>query len=94
MRSRNDPVEKNRLLDEIQQVQRAQKAGVKPNLAALRWAGKPHEQAHGGRRLPLALPRLPEVVLPPRPKALRGVMWCAYSDYYSVRNPTYLCIYP
>ena len=28
----NDPVEKNRLLDEIQQVQRAQKAGVKPNL--------------------------------------------------------------
>lgn len=28
----NDPVEKNRLLDQIQQVQRAQKAGVKPNL--------------------------------------------------------------
>ncbi|WP_455122741.1 ABC transporter permease [Rothia mucilaginosa] len=77
----NDPAEKNRLLDEIQQVQRAQKAGVKPNLggASTGEAGKPHEQAHGARRLLLALPRLPrlKVVLPPRPKALRGVMWLA-----------------
>lgn len=69
----NDPAEKNRLLDEIQQVQRAQKAGVKPNFggASAGESGKPHEQAHGARRLLLALPRLP------RPKALRGVMWLA-----------------
>ncbi len=83
----NDPVEKNRLLDEIQQVQRAQKAGVKPNLggASAGEAGKPHEQAHGGEKAtagstaPAATttPAAPEVVLPPRPKALRGVMWCA-----------------
>lgn len=83
----NDPVEKNRLLDEIQQVQRAQKAGVKPNLggASTGEAGKPHEQAHGdekataGSTAPAATttPAAPEVVLPPRPKALRGVMWCA-----------------
>lgn len=77
----NDPVEKNRLLDEIQQVQRAQKAGVKPNLggASAGEAGKLHEQAHGGEKAiaePTA-PAAPEVVLPPRPKALRGVMWCA-----------------
>lgn len=83
----NDPVEKNRLLDEIQQVQRAQKAGVKPNLggASAGESGKPHEQAHGGEKAtagstaPAATttPAAPEVVLPPRPKALRGVMWCA-----------------
>ena len=83
----NDPVEKNRLLDEIQQVQRAQKAGVKPNLggASTGEAGIPHEQAHGGEKAtagsaaPAATttPAAPEVVLPPRPKALRGVMWCA-----------------
>lgn len=77
----NDPVEKNRLLDEIQQVQRAQKAGVKPNLggASAGEAGKPHEQAHGGEKAttePTA-PAAPEVVLPPRPKTLRGVMWLA-----------------
>lgn len=77
----NDPAEKNRLLDEIQQVQRAQKAGVKPNLggASAGEAGKLHEQAHGGEKAiaePTA-PAAPEVVLPPRPKALRGVMWCA-----------------
>ena len=77
----NDPVEKNRLLDEIQQVQRAQKAGVKPNLggASAGEAGKLHEQAHGGEKAiaePTA-PAAPEVVLPPRPKALRIVMWCA-----------------
>ena len=77
----NDPVEKNRLLDEIQQVQRAQKAGVKPNLggASTGESGKPHEQAHGGEKATAesAAPAAPEVVLPPRPKALRGVMWCA-----------------
>ena len=83
----NDPAEKNRLLDEIQQVQRAQKAGVKPNLggASAGESGKPHEQAHGGEKAtagstaPAATttPAAPEVVLPPRPKALRGVMWCA-----------------
>ena len=83
----NDPVEKNRLLDDIQQVQRAQKAGVKPNLggASAGESGKPHEQAHGGEKAtagstaPAATttPAAPEVVLPPRPKALRGVMWCA-----------------
>ena len=77
----NDPVEKNRLLDEIQQVQRAQKAGVKPNLggASAGEAGKLHEQAHGDEKATAgsAAPAAPEVVLPPRPKALRGVMWCA-----------------
>ena len=77
----NDPVEKNRLLDEIQQVQRAQKAGVKPNLGgASGWeAGKPHEQAHGGEKATAGstAPAAPKVVLPPRPKTLRGVMWCA-----------------
>lgn len=76
----NDPVEKNRLLAEIQQVQRAQKAGVKPNLggASAGEAGKPHEQAHGGEKAttePTA-PAAPEVVLPPRPKSLRIVMRC------------------
>ena len=77
----NDPVEKNRLLDEIQQVQRAQKAGVKPNLggASAGEVGKPHEQAHGGEKTTAGstAPAVPKVVLPPRPKALRGVMWCA-----------------
>jgi hypothetical protein len=77
----NDPVEKNRLLDEIQQVQRAQKAGVKPNLggASTGEAGKPHEQAHGGEKATAGstAPAAPKVVLPPRPKTLRGVMWCA-----------------
>lgn len=83
----NDPAEKNRLLDEIQQVQRAQKAGVKPNLggASAGESGKPQEQAHGdekataGFTAPAATttPAAPEVVLPPRPKALRGIMWCA-----------------
>ena len=75
----NDPVEKNRLLDEIQQVQRAQKAGVKPNFggASAGEAGKPHEQAHGGEKATAGstAPAVPKVVLPPRPKALRGVMW-------------------
>ena len=66
----NDPAEKNRLLDEIQQVQRAQKAGVKPNFggASAGESGKPHEQAHGARRLLLALPRLPRL---PR------LRWCS-----------------
>ena len=76
----NDSVEKNRLLDEIQQVQRAQKAGVKPNLggASTGEAGKPHEQAHGGEKATAGstAPAVPKVVLPPRPKALRGVMRC------------------
>ena len=77
----NDPAEKNRLLDEIQQVQRAQKAGVKPNLggASAGESGKPHEQAHGGEKATAGstAPAVPKVVLPPRPKTLRGVMWCA-----------------
>ena len=77
----NDSVEKNRLLDEIQQVQRAQKAGVKPNLggASTGEVGKPHEQAHGGEKATAGstAPAAPKVVLPPRPKTLRGVMWCA-----------------
>lgn len=79
----NDPVEKNRLLAEIQQVQRAQKTGVKPNVggASTGEAGKPHEQAHGGEKATAgstapAAPAAPKVVLPPRPKALRGVMRC------------------
>lgn len=76
----NDPVEKNRLLDEIQQVQRAQKAGVKPNLggASAGESGKPHEQAHGGEKTTAGstAPAAPKVVLPPRPKALRGVVRC------------------
>lgn len=77
----NDPTEKNRLLDEIQQVQRAQKAGVKPNFggASAGESDKPHEQAHGGEKATVGstAPASPKVVLPPRPKALRGVMWCA-----------------
>lgn len=77
----NDPAEKNRLLDEIQQVQRAQKAGVKPNFggASAGESGKPHEQAHGGEKATAGstAPAAPKVVLPPRPKTLRGVMWCA-----------------
>lgn len=77
----NDPVEKNRLLDEIQQVQRAQKAGVKPNVggASTGEAGNPHEQAHGGEKATAGstAPAAPKVVLPPRPKALRSVMWLA-----------------
>lgn len=76
----NDPVEKNRLLDDIQQVQRAQKAGVKPNLggASTGESGKPHEQAHGDEKATAGstAPAAPKVVLPPRPKALRGVMRC------------------
>lgn len=76
----NDPVEKNRLLDDIQQVQRAQKAGVKPNLggASTGESGKPHEQAHGDEKATAGstAPAAPKVVLPSRPKALRGVMRC------------------
>lgn len=76
----NDPAEKNRLLDEIQQVQRAQKAGVKPNFggASAGEAGKPHEQAHGGEKATAGstAPAVPKVVLPPRPKTLRIVMRC------------------
>lgn len=73
----NDPVEKNRLLDEIQQVQRAQKAGVKPNLggASTGEAGKPHQEAHEGAEA-TAASTAPKVVLPPRPKALRGIVRC------------------
>ena len=76
----NDSVEKNRLLDEIQQVQRAQKAGVKPHLggASAGESDKPNKQAHEGAKATAGstAPAAPEVVLPPRPKALRGVMWC------------------
>lgn len=76
----NDPAEKNRLLDEIQQVQRAQKAGVKPNLggASTGEAGKPHEQAHGDEKATAGstAPAAPKVMLPPRPKTLRIVMRC------------------
>lgn len=76
----NDPVEKNRLLDEIQQVQRAQKAGVKPNFggASAGESGKPHQEAHEGAKATAesTAPAAPKVVLPPRPKALRGVVRC------------------
>ena len=77
----NNPVEKNRLLAEIQQVQRVQKAGVKPNLGggASGGSGKPQQEAHEGAEATAAstAPAAPQVVLPPRPKTLRGVMWCA-----------------
>lgn len=76
----NDPVEKNRLLDEIQQVQRAQKAGVKPNFggASAGGSGKPHQEAHGGEKATAesTAPAAPKVMLPPRPKTLRIVMRC------------------
>jgi len=75
-----DPAEKNRLLAEIQQVQRAQKAGVKPNFGgASGGSDKPQQEAHDGAKATTAstAPAAPQVVLPPRPKALRGVMWCA-----------------
>lgn len=75
-----DPAEKNRLLAEIQQVQRAQKAGVKPNLGGASAGGsdKPQQEAHEGTEATAAstAPAAPKVVLPPRPKALRGVMRC------------------
>lgn len=77
----NDPMEKNRLLAEIQQVQRAQKAGVKPNLGGASAGGsdKPHQEAHEGAEATAAstASAAPKVVLPPRPKTLRGIMWCA-----------------
>lgn len=74
----NDPVEKKRLLDEIQQVQRAQKAGVKPHLGGASAGGADNPQAHEDAKATAGstAPATPEVVLPPRPKALRGVMWC------------------
>lgn len=74
-----DPAEKNRLLAEIQQVQRAQKAGVKPNFGgASGGSDKPQQEAHDGAEATAAstAPAAPQVVLPPRPKALRGVMRC------------------
>lgn len=75
----NDPVEKKRLLDEIQQVQRAQKAGVKPHLGGASAGGADNPQAHEDAKATAGstAPAAPEVALPPRPKALRGVMWCA-----------------
>lgn len=76
-----DPAEKNRLLAEIQQVQHAQKAGVKPNFGGASAGGsdKPHKEAGEGAEATAAstAPATPKVVLPPRPKTLRGVMWCA-----------------
>ena len=76
----NDPVEKNRLLAEIQQVQRAQKAGVKPNFGGASAGGsdKPQQEAHEGAEATAAstTPAAPKVVLPPRPKALRIIMRC------------------
>ena len=74
-----DPAEKNRLLAEIQQVQRAQKAGVKPNFGgASGGSGKPQQEAHEGAEATAAstAPAAPKVVLPPRPKSLRIVMRC------------------
>lgn len=74
----NDSLEKKHLLDEIQQVQRAQKAGVKPNRDGASAGGADNPQAHEDAKATApAAPAAPEVVLPPRPKALRGVMWCA-----------------
>ena len=76
----NDPVEKNRLLAERQQVQRAQKAGVKPNFdgASAGGSAKPQQEAHEGAEATAAstAPAAPKVVLPPRPKSLRIVMRC------------------
>ena len=75
----NDPVEKNRLLAEIQQVQHAQKAGVKPNFGgASGGSDKPQQKAHEGAEATAAstAPAAPKVVLPPRPKTLRIVMRC------------------
>lgn len=74
----NDPVEKNRLLDEIQQIQRAQKAGVKPNRGGASAGGADNPQAHEGAKATTGstAPAAPEVVLPPRPKALRIIMRC------------------
>lgn len=75
----NDPAEKNRLLAEIQQVQRARKAGVKPNFGgASGGSGKPQQEAHEGAEATAAstAPAAPKVVLPPRPKSLRIVMRC------------------
>lgn len=74
-----DPAEKNRLLAEIQQVQRAQKTGVKPNFGgASGGSDKPHQEAHEGTEATAAstAPAAPQVVLPPRPKTLRIVMRC------------------
>lgn len=74
-----DPAEKNRLLAEIQQVQRAQKTGVKPNFGgASGGSDKPHQEAHEGAKATAAstAPAAPKMVLPPRPKSLRGVMRC------------------
>lgn len=74
-----DPAEKNRLLAEIQQVQRAQKAGVKPNFGgASGGSDKPQQEAHDGAKATTAstAPAAPKVVLPPRPKTLRIVMRC------------------
>lgn len=74
-----DPAEKNRLLAEIQQVQRAQKTGVKPNFGgASGGSDKPQQEAHEGAEATAAstAPAAPQVVLPPRPKALRIVMRC------------------
>lgn len=75
-----DPAEKNRLLAEIQQIQRAQKAGVKPNFGGATGgsANKPQQEAHEGTEATAAstAPAAPKVVLPPRPKALRIVMRC------------------
>lgn len=75
----NDPVEKNRLLAEIQQIQRAQKTGVKPNFGGTSGGSdKPHQEAHEGAEATAAstAPAAPQVVLPPRPKSLRIVMRC------------------
>lgn len=75
----NDPVEKNRLLAEIQQIQRAQKTGVKPNFGGTSGgSAKPQQEAHEGAEATAAstAPAAPQVVLPPRPKALRIVMRC------------------
>lgn len=75
----NDPAEKNRLLAEIQQIQRAQKTGVKPNFdGASGGSDKPHQEAHEGAKATAAstAPAAPKVVLPPRPKSLRIVMRC------------------
>ena len=75
----NDPVEKNRLLAEIQQIQRAQKTGVKPNFGGTSGgSAKPQQEAHRGcgddRRLHRAC--RPSGGAPARPKSLRIVMRC------------------
>lgn len=74
----NDPAEKNRLLDEIQQVQRAQKAGVKPNFDGASAGGhnKPNKEAHEGTEATAGYAVASERAGRVRPRALRSAKRC------------------